>query len=92
MNLCDRSIAGAEYVNSVLAVAEVDLQVINCIVDAAAHAETAQTILMVTHDPAAAVFADRVIFLSDGAIVRELRLEGDENVEAVIASLAELGD
>lgn len=55
-------------------------------------AEIGQTILMVTHDPAAAVFADRVIFLSDGAIVRELRLGGDGNVEAVIASLAELGD
>ena len=40
----------------------------------------------------AAVFADRVIFLSDGAIVRELPLEGDGNVEAIIASLAELGD
>ncbi len=55
-------------------------------------AETGQTILMVTHDPTAAVFADRVIFLSDGAIVRELQLGGDDNVEAVIASLAELGD
>ncbi len=55
-------------------------------------ADMGQTILMVTHDPAAAVFADRVIFLSDGAIVRELPLEGDGNVEAIIASLAELGD
>jgi putative ABC transport system ATP-binding protein len=27
---------------------------------------------MVTHDPRAASYADRVIFLKDGAIVREL--------------------
>ena len=27
---------------------------------------------MVTHDPRAATFADRVIFLQDGAIVRDL--------------------
>ena len=30
-----------------------------------------QTILMVTHDPRAAAFADRVIFLSDGRVVDE---------------------
>ncbi|MFI5983545.1 ABC transporter ATP-binding protein [Streptomyces sp. NPDC051555] len=32
-----------------------------------------QTIVMVTHDPNAASYADRVIFLADGAIVNELR-------------------
>ena len=31
-----------------------------------------QTIVMVTHDPAAASYADRVVFLADGAIVDEL--------------------
>ena len=31
-----------------------------------------QTIVMVTHDPAAASYADRVVFLADGAIVSEL--------------------
>ena len=31
-----------------------------------------QTIVMVTHDPNAAAYADRVIFLADGAIVTEL--------------------
>jgi putative ABC transport system ATP-binding protein len=31
-----------------------------------------QTIVMVTHDPAAASYADRVIFLADGSIVDEL--------------------
>jgi putative ABC transport system ATP-binding protein len=32
-----------------------------------------QTTVMVTHDPLAAAIADRVLFLADGAIVRDLR-------------------
>ena len=35
--------------------------------------ELGQTIVMVTHDPRAASIADRVLFLADGRIVRELR-------------------
>lgn len=35
-----------------------------------------QTIVMVTHDPKAAAYADRVIFLRDGQIVEEARLTG----------------
>jgi putative ABC transport system ATP-binding protein len=35
--------------------------------------EFGQTIVMVTHDPAAASYADRVVFLGDGKIVNELR-------------------
>ena len=31
-----------------------------------------QTIVMVTHDPVAAAYADRVIFLADGKVVDEL--------------------
>jgi putative ABC transport system ATP-binding protein len=34
-----------------------------------------QTIVMVTHDPYAAVFADRVIFLLDGTVVNEIQGE-----------------
>jgi len=34
--------------------------------------EFGQTIVMVTHDPAAAAYADRVLFLSDGVIVDEM--------------------
>ncbi len=34
--------------------------------------ETAQTIVMVTHDPVAASYADRVVFLADGHVVGEL--------------------
>ena len=32
-----------------------------------------QTIVMVTHDPIAAGYADRVVFLADGQIVDEMR-------------------
>jgi len=35
--------------------------------------EFGQTIVMVTHDPNAASYADRVVFLADGQIVTELR-------------------
>ena len=34
--------------------------------------EHGQTIVMVTHDPTAAAYADRVVFLADGEIVSEL--------------------
>ena len=34
--------------------------------------EFGQTIVMVTHDPVAAGFADRVIFLADGRVVDHL--------------------
>jgi putative ABC transport system ATP-binding protein len=47
-----------------------------------------QTIVMVTHDPVAASFADNVLFLVDGQIVTQLAAPG---VEAVAAMLAQLG-
>ena len=34
--------------------------------------ELGQTIVMVTHDPVAASFADRVVLLADGRIVDEI--------------------
>jgi putative ABC transport system ATP-binding protein len=34
--------------------------------------ELGQTIVMVTHDPVAAGYADRVVFLADGRIVDEM--------------------
>jgi putative ABC transport system ATP-binding protein len=46
--------------------------------------EYGQTIVMVTHDPNAASYADRVIFLADGRIVDELR---DPTSEAVLDRL-----
>lgn len=35
--------------------------------------EFGQTVVIVTHDPRAAAYADRVVFLADGRIVDELR-------------------
>jgi putative ABC transport system ATP-binding protein len=35
--------------------------------------EFGQTIVMVTHDPAAAAYSDRVVFLSDGLVVDEMQ-------------------
>jgi putative ABC transport system ATP-binding protein len=46
-----------------------------------------QTIVMVTHDPVAASFADQVVFLADGRIVDELAAP---TAEAVLARMAEL--
>ena len=34
--------------------------------------EIGQTIVMVTHDPIAASYADRIVFLADGRIVDEM--------------------
>jgi putative ABC transport system ATP-binding protein len=50
--------------------------------------ELGQTVVMVTHDPAAAAYADRVLFLADGRIVDELVLP---TVEQVLDHLKTLG-
>jgi putative ABC transport system ATP-binding protein len=42
--------------------------------------ELGQTIVMVTHDPVAASYADRVIFLADGKIVDEMSEPTSEKV------------
>ncbi|GAA4449017.1 ABC transporter ATP-binding protein [Phytohabitans houttuyneae] len=42
--------------------------------------EYGQTIVMVTHDPVAASYADRVVFLADGSIVSELYEPTPESV------------
>ena len=47
-----------------------------------------QTIVMVTHDPIAAAYADRVVFLGDGKIVGEL---DDPTAETVIDRMKQLG-
>ena len=39
-----------------------------------------QTIVMVTHDPVAAGFTDRVVFLADGRVVDEMREPTSERV------------
>ena len=47
--------------------------------------EWGRAVLMVTHDPRIAAYADRIIFLKDGKIVNEVQLESKrpDNAEAV---------
>jgi len=49
--------------------------------------EADQTIVMVTHDPVAAAYADRVLLISDGEVVGELDQPGIDDVVATIARL-----
>jgi putative ABC transport system ATP-binding protein len=48
-----------------------------------------QTIVMVTHDPNAAAYADRVVFLADGHVVDEM---SEPTAERIIDSMKSLGD
>jgi putative ABC transport system ATP-binding protein len=48
-----------------------------------------QTLVMVTHDPSAAAWADRVVFLADGQVAGELTAP---TAEQVAERLTELGD
>ncbi len=50
--------------------------------------EFGQTIVMVTHDPVAASYADRVVFLEDGKIVDELH---DPTTDSVIDRMRQFG-
>ena len=51
--------------------------------------ELGQTIVMVTHDPVAASYADRVIFLADGKVVDEMH---DPTAERVLDRMKHFGD
>ena len=44
---------------------------------------------MVTHDPRAAAYADRVLFLADGRVIRELAAPTADRVLDVLRELAE---
>ena len=48
-----------------------------------------QTVVMVTHDPVAAAFTDRVVFLADGRVVDELRGPTREQVLKKMQELSE---
>jgi putative ABC transport system ATP-binding protein len=49
--------------------------------------EFGQTVVMVTHDPVAAAFTDRVVFLGDGKVVDEMRKPDREQVLARMTKL-----
>ncbi len=48
-----------------------------------------QTVVMVTHDPVAASYSDRIVFLADGRIVDEM---ADPTTERVIDHMKRIGD
>ncbi len=50
-----------------------------------------QTVVMVTHDPVAAAYTDRVLFLADGRVVDELRDPDREQVLEVMAGMSDPG-
>ena len=50
--------------------------------------EFGQSIVMVTHDPRGAAYADRVVFLADGAVVSEL---GQPTADSVLERMRTLG-
>ncbi|SYZ33622.1 ABC transporter ATP-binding protein [Propionibacterium australiense] len=54
--------------------------------------EMGQTIVMVTHDPAAAAFADRALFLADGRIVGDLARPTRESVLEHMTRLSTIDD
>jgi putative ABC transport system ATP-binding protein len=47
-----------------------------------------QTTVMVTHDPRAAAIADRILFLDDGLIVKELGKSESRDVITVMEELS----
>jgi putative ABC transport system ATP-binding protein len=48
-----------------------------------------QTTIMVTHDPRAASIADRILFIADGQIVKELRGASEAEVLTVMGEISE---
>ncbi|MGH3182253.1 MAG: ABC transporter ATP-binding protein [Streptosporangiaceae bacterium] len=51
--------------------------------------ELGQSVVMVTHDPRSAAYADRVVFLADGAVVSELR---QPTADSVLERMRTLGE
>jgi putative ABC transport system ATP-binding protein len=53
--------------------------------------EFGQTVVMVTHDPVAAAYTDRVLFLADGRIVDDLREPDRETILSRMTALHDAG-
>lgn len=47
-----------------------------------------QCVLVVTHDPSVAALCDRIVFMQDGLLVRELQPTSVEEVAGVLAALS----
>lgn len=52
--------------------------------------EWKQTIILVTHDPRIAAYADRIVFLKDGKIVDENRLKGQGKADQIREQLSKV--
>ena len=52
-------------------------------------ADYGQTTVMVTHDPSAAAIADRVLFLADGKLVKEMQHASSAEILSVINDLSQ---
>lgn len=57
-----------------------------------AASEHGQTVVMVTHDPVAAAYTDRVIFLADGRVVDEVRDPTREQVLGIMTRMSAPGE
>jgi putative ABC transport system ATP-binding protein len=53
--------------------------------------EWGRAVVMVTHDPRIAAYADRIVFLKDGTIVDETKLNGSSDAQAVKARVDSMG-
>ena len=49
--------------------------------------EWGRTVVMVTHDPRMAAYADRIIFMKDGSVVDDTRLGADKSAEYVFEKM-----
>jgi len=54
--------------------------------------EYGRTVIMVTHDPRIAAYADRIVFLKDGKVVDETNLEPDGEADRIADKIKEIGD
>jgi putative ABC transport system ATP-binding protein len=54
--------------------------------------EYKRTVVMVTHDPRIAAYADRIIFLKDGKVVDETNLERKGGTRRIVEKIKEMGD
>ncbi|GAB3905171.1 hypothetical protein GCM10027612_74270 [Microbispora bryophytorum subsp. camponoti] len=66
------------------AASRVVMELLRTLVDA-----RGQTVVMVTHDPAAAAYADRVVLLADGRLAGELGRSSAAEIAARMALLEE---